>query len=110
MKVLKNYVLVEQIFEEKDKQIILPGATDDEQKYNITFAIKDLGPDCTLTKEVIGQIPIFTQYVSFHASMKIEERRSKKHSYPGYIKMNSLVNEEDIIAIMTQEEYEKSKK
>lgn len=110
MKVLKNYVLVEQIFEEKEKQIILPGTTEDEQKYNITFAIKDLGPDCTLGKDALGKIPIFTQYVSFHASMKIEERKSKKHAYPAYIRMYSLVNEEDIIAIMTQEEYEKSKK
>lgn len=91
MRVLDQYVLVEQVMVSKGKKIIVDAARDNKDKFDYSFKIVQLGNKCE--REIkIGESPIFSEHVRFGGIKVIEDTNI------GMI-TNIIVHEGDIIAI-----------
>ncbi len=95
MRLLKNYVCIEQTMKKKDSKIILDASADQKDKFEFSFKIIGLGPDCVGIQ--IGDIPIFEQHVQFQGAKIIEKDDN------GMI-THTIVHQDSIIALENDDE------
>jgi hypothetical protein len=93
MRVLDQYVLVEQIMVKKDSMIILDKAKNESEKFNFTHKVIAKGSECKRDIR-IGDEPIFTKYApqNFVLARVIEKTDTRMVNH-------IIVHENDIIAI-----------
>ena len=87
MKVLGRRVLIEQLMVEKQQAIILPGSAKNEEKYDVTFTVLQLGDECPKDATLkVGDKPIFGKYVDFNGVKVVEKSKEKEvlHVIVGY--------------------------
>jgi len=90
-RVLGENVLIKQTMKKKKGKLILDGADKDEDKFDFSFEIVQLG-DTVTAKISVGEYPVFGKYVNFNP-LKILEKNENG--------MSSLlvVHQNDIIGI-----------
>jgi hypothetical protein len=94
MKVLGKKVLIEQTMTKKESKIILMNKDKkDEETFDTTFKVIQMGSECPVGEVAVGDTPIFSKYVDFHGAKVIEEVKDKK------VIIHTIVHFEDIIGI-----------
>lgn len=101
MRVLAEYVLIEQIMTSKSRVIITDAAERDSDKFEYSFRVLQKGEECVRKIEV-GEIPLFSKHVSFQGIKVISKDEKGMTSH-------LIVHENDIIGVDDEpEKIEKS--
>jgi len=89
MKVLGEFVLVQQTDTKKASNIILPGKSGTKDGYITTFAIQQIGSEVPVDYGFkVGDAPIFRNHVEFHG-----------------MNVTSPINEKNVMTVLTMIHY-----
>jgi len=91
IKALGEYVLVKQSMIRKKGKIITDASKNDNDKFDISFRVLQLGSKCTSDVQV-GDIPIFDEYVKFNLGRILQKDKDVMVSL-------LLVHENSIIGV-----------
>ena len=92
MKVLGKRVLIEQTMKKKKSAILLPETVSDKERFEFSFKVLQIGPDCPEDTLEIGDNVIFATHMQFIATKVIEKSED-------FMRIHSIVHYDDIAAV-----------